>query len=40
MGTGPLARPQETDGTPHPKAGTVTLVKEDHIEEEKTDEGV
>ena len=40
MGTGPLARPQETDGTPHPKAGTVTPVKEDHIEEEKTDEGV
>ena len=39
-GTGPLARPQETDVTPHPKEGTVTPVKEHHIEEEKTDEGV
>ena len=39
-GTGPLARPQETDVTPHPKEGTVTPAKEHHIEEEKTDESV
>lgn len=39
--TGPLARTQETDVTPHPKAGTVTPMKGDHIEEEKTQgEGV